>query len=270
MYGLTPYGISPYGAGYPLQSYVPPDHRIRLYYRNILESALSITVTSENASFPKYRLYDRQIGLLYKGSTAPSLFVVDVDQGLVGNQYPIDTVIVGPGHNLDGLLLRLLHRAVGGDWGQACAWTGIAGTMRQSFDLTLDRYWRLLIEAPSANPELTELWLTKKCELERGPSYGSDRGMEENINRLQSKAGQVQKIIWGLEKRARRFDFTKISESQRMELETLRVSGYAKNIWIEDLEGELFFAEILGGLGRFKYEPVGRWGLGMNVLEVLP
>jgi hypothetical protein len=266
-YGAFPLGSASLGGAASLLEAEVAGKKIKLFYRNILEHSV-VLVTSENSSFPAYRLYDRNIGLAFKGNSAPSTFAIAVNQGAI--VYPVDTVIIPSGHNLTGLTISLIYSFDVYTYFQACAWVGFEGQMKKTFDLTSAQCWQLLIYNPTAAPELNELFLTQKIELQRGFSYGSDRGMEENINRLRSKAGQVQKIIWGSEKRARRFDFTKISETQRMDLETLRASGYAKNIWIEDLEGELFFAEILGGLGRFKYEPVGRWGLGMNILEVLP
>jgi peptidoglycan/xylan/chitin deacetylase (PgdA/CDA1 family) len=54
--------------------------QIKIIYRNILENS-TVTVTTENTSFPKYRLYDRDIGKLFKGNSAPANFYITLDQG---------------------------------------------------------------------------------------------------------------------------------------------------------------------------------------------
>src|SRR4030042_6311262 len=96
---------------------------IKLLYRNILESG-TVTVTSEDTAYPKYRLYDRDIGKLSK-KTAQSLLlygsghlygtgkkygqgsshVISVDQGSVS--YEIDRLIIPAGHNLNTMIIRL-------------------------------------------------------------------------------------------------------------------------------------------------------------------
>jgi hypothetical protein len=50
-----------------------------LLYRNILENS-TITVSNENASFPKWRLHDRDVGKLFKG-TASTDHQIIADQG---------------------------------------------------------------------------------------------------------------------------------------------------------------------------------------------
>ena len=54
--------------------------QIKILYRNILENS-TVTVTSENSSFPKYRLYDRDIGRLFKGNSTPANFYVILNLG---------------------------------------------------------------------------------------------------------------------------------------------------------------------------------------------
>ncbi len=79
-------------------------------YRNILESG-TVTVTSENASFPKAALYDRDIGFLFKGNSTPANFYITLDQGAVIS-YEVDRLMIPAGHNLDGRSLKLQHSTV--------------------------------------------------------------------------------------------------------------------------------------------------------------
>lgn len=76
--------------------------QVKLYYRNILETS-TVAVTTENASFPKYRLYDRDIGKLFKGNSTPANFYIALDQGAT-IQYEVDRLIIPAGHNLTGLV----------------------------------------------------------------------------------------------------------------------------------------------------------------------
>ena len=80
---------------------------IKLCYRNILETG-TVTVTTENTLFPKYRLYNRDIGKLFKGTAFASPFAIKVDQGAVIS-YPVDRLIIPAGHNLNGLACSLRY-----------------------------------------------------------------------------------------------------------------------------------------------------------------
>ncbi len=80
---------------------------VKILYRNILENS-TVVVTSENASFPKYRLYDRDIGKLFKGASTPAEFYITLDQG-ASLSYPVDRLIIPAGHNFNGRGLRIQY-----------------------------------------------------------------------------------------------------------------------------------------------------------------
>jgi len=268
MYGSSPYGSLPLGGFFPFDAPTPSDKRIKIFYKNILENG-AVTVTTENTSYPKYRLYDRDIGLLFKGNSTPSQFQINIDQGVYAINPGVDKIIIPSGHNFSGKTVRLYHSLDGVTYEQILAWVMPSDRYEKDLPYTEKRYWRFGIDSPSSAPEFSELWLGKSYEFERGPSYGYDRGMKDNINRIESKSGQSQKTIWGLERKRRRYDLTKISNEQRIELEIFRTFIYGKNFYIEDVEGELFFVELPEGLGDFRSEQINRWGLTLNVLEIL-
>jgi hypothetical protein len=269
IYGAFPYGSAPIGGLAPLlTSETFLEKKLKLYYQNILESA-TVSVTSENSSYPKYRLYDRLQGLLFKGSSTPSYFDIIADLGSASSYQEIDTLIVPANHNFNGKTVRLYFSDDAYYWYQALAWVASASLTLKTFTPASHRYWLFRIESPSSPPELSELFLTKCLEFERGPSYGYGRGVIENINRLESKSGQAQKTIWGEERKRRNYDLIKLSDTQRNILEMFRTAAYGKNFYIEDLEGNLFFAELPEGLGDFKAEEMNRWGLNLRVQEVL-
>jgi len=77
-----------------------------IYYGNLLESS-TVSVSNENTSFPKYRLYDRDIGKLFKGGTNPTNFIILIDQ--VTNMYGVSGLIIPAGHNLNSRVMRLQY-----------------------------------------------------------------------------------------------------------------------------------------------------------------
>ena len=61
-----------------------------------------------------------------------------------------------------------------------------------------------------------------------------------------------------------------MSDAQKADLEVFD-SGTdgIKNFYIEDLQGNLFLAELPEGLPRFRAEEGGRWAIDLEILEVL-
>lgn len=244
-------------------------NQIKLYYQNYLESA-TVTVTSEDPSYPKYRLYDRAQGLLFKGTSYPNPFVIKADLGASGPYPGIDSIILGANHNLTGLGLTLKFSDGDVTYNLAKAWTAIAGINRQSFTEASHRYWKLEIASPAANPEIGELFLSKVLSFERNPNWDYGYGRRKNVNRLESEAGYAEKTKWGEMRRRRKYHLTRMESSQRIEIETYEdVTGSIKNFYIEDLQGNLFFADLPEPLPDFVAEPMGKWGLDFTVQEVL-
>jgi len=230
----------------------------------------TVTVTSENTSFPEYRLYDRAQGLLFKGTSHPNPFVIKADLGASGPYPGIDTIILGANHNLTGLGLTLAFSNDDVSYSTAKAWASIAGINRQSFTEASHRFWKLEIESPAANPEIGELFLSKALSFERNPNWDYGYGRLKKINRLESQAGYAQKTKWGEMRKRRRYRLTKMESSQRLDIETFEdVTESIKNFYIEDLQGNLFFAELPEPLPDFVAEQGGRWGLDFTVQEVL-
>lgn len=244
-------------------------YQLKLYYQNYLESG-TVTVTSENSSYPKYRLYDRAQGLLFKGTSCPDPFNVVINLGASGPYPAIDTLILGKNHNLSGLNLRVYHADYEWNWVLVDSWEATEGINRRSFPEKQHRYWWFYIGAPANNPEIGELFLTKLFSFERNPNLGYGYGKQKNINRLESSAGYTQKTKWGEMRKRRTYRLTKIESAQKTDIEIFENAiDSIKNFYIEDLEGNLFFAELPEPLPDFIAEPMGRWGLDFTVQEVL-
>jgi len=244
-------------------------YQLKLYYQNYLESG-TVTVTSENSSFPKYRLYDRAQGLLFKGASIPSIFDIDVDLGTSGPYPMIDNLILGKNHNLYGQTVVLYASEDGVDYAQIDTWVVLDGINRRSFTGLNRRYWRLRINDPIDAPEIGELFLTKVLAFERNPNWDYGYGRVKKVNRLESEAGYSQKTKSADMRKRRRYHLTKMDSGQRIEIETFEdVTESIKNFYIEDLQGNLFFAELPEPLPDFIAEKMGRWALDFVVQEVV-
>jgi hypothetical protein len=245
------------------------DYQLRLYYWNYLESGV-VTVTSENPSYPAYRLYDRAQGMLFKGNSNPNPFQIKIDLGASGPYGKVDTIILGKNHNLAGLSLTLAYSSNDVNYTTAKSWQATAGINRQTFPGVGRRYWRLSIAAPASPPEIGELFLTYAVAFERNPDWGYERGRFKNINRLEASSGYTQKTKLGDMRKRRSYRLTKMDPYQRNQIETFEtVTDSIRNFYVEDLEGDLFFAELPEPLPDFEAEPMDRWGLDFRVQEAL-
>lgn len=81
---------------------------IKCAYKNILETSLvSLTAGTEDSVYPLYRLYDRNIGRLFKPTLAETI-EIKADQGATGN-LAVDRLLIPAGHNLDGMTLDIFY-----------------------------------------------------------------------------------------------------------------------------------------------------------------
>ena len=243
---------------------------VKVCYRNILENS-TIAVTTENSSFPKYRLYDRDIGKLFKGTAFASPFSITLDQGALLS-YEVDRLLIPVGHNLNGLTCSLRystdnfvtddHEAVG--WSQ-----GDGLLIDKSFTPQTKQYWKLNITAPATIVELPEMFLTREYTFERNPSYGLEDRIKRNVERWETQSGRPRSVKNGDPRQARNYNLTKISLTQKTAFESWEsVCEGIKSFYIEDINGVVFFAELMEEI-FFKMEQEDRWGTTINVLEVL-
>lgn len=244
---------------------------IKLVYRNILENS-TVTVTSENTSFPKYRLYDRDIGKLFKGNSTPTNFYITLDQGAVVT-YEVDRLFIPAGHNLDTLVIKLQYSTdnFAGDVHDALSWTQSgAGLIDKEFTGQNKRYWRLNIASPASAPELPEMFLGKVYLFERTSSWGFEEEDQDNVEREESASGKSYRAKYGERRLHRRYSLEKITDSQKTNLQTWdRHTERIKAIYVEDATDSVFFAELMNGL-KFGAMSEGRWKCDIELLEVLP
>ena len=241
---------------------------IKILYRNILENS-TIAVTSENTAFPKYRLHDRDIGKLFKGTAFANPFQIHLDQG-ASPIYEIDRLLIPAGHNFNGLTMDLIYSENDIDWFYAVQWTqGDALLINKSFTAQTKRYWNLNIFAPATIAEMPEMFLSKAYTFQRNPGYGLGEGDRKNTLRDETKSGRVRLVKFGEPKRWRQYSLTRIGAAQKADFETWdRLAEGIKSVYIEDHNGVLCFAELIGDL-NFRLTSVDRYSTDIELLETL-
>ena len=244
---------------------------IKLCYRNILETG-NVSVTDQNNSFPSYRLYDRDIGKLFKGNSAGNnnTFTIQVDQS-ANNAYDVDRLIIPVGHSLNGLPLALSHSNDGNNWTPALnSWNATASKVDSSFNNTVKRYWKLEITTANNAPEMPEMFLTKEYQFERNPNYGLEDGKKKNILSDETQSGLVRLVKFGEPRRFRTYQLTKIGDNQKTNLESWdnHCEGI-KALYLIDHQNDAFFAWLTTKDLIFAMEHENRWSVRMEFLEVL-
>jgi hypothetical protein len=222
-------------------------NQVKIIYRNILENS-TVTVTTENASFPKYRLYDRDIGKLFKGTAFASPFAIVIDQGATIS-YEVDRLLIPVGHNFNGLACSLRYSTdnFSSDDHEAVGWTqGDALLIDKTFSAQTKRYWKLNVIAPATIAELPEMFLGKSYTFLTNPLLGARQGRRRNVQSDESRSGYDRDVKFGELRRFRNYEFKDTDSSQETELETMEtLCEGIKPVWLEDHLGNVFFAKIL-------------------------
>lgn len=244
--------------------------QVILCYRNILENSI-VTVTSENTSFPVYRLYDRDIGLYFKGNSTPANFYITLNQGAVIS-YPVNRLIIPSGHNLAGLTLKLQYSNdnFAADNHDADSWAGVVGLISRSFAEVTSQYWRLNIAAPASAPELNEMFLGLDITLTQNPGYDLAMGKQENVERWEVESGLSQRVKNGEMRRFYNYPFNVIATAQKTDFETWRdtCDGRLKPFYLYDHEGTWVFVERLEDISFIPLSTTD-WATGVKFLEVV-
>lgn len=238
---------------------------------NILEgSAVSLASGAEDPSYPLYRLYDRDVGRIFRAAAAGTI-EVRVDQG--ASPAAVDRLIIPAGHGLDGTTLDILHSdddvsydPAAPEWVQSGA-----GLINKSWTAVAKRYWKIRITAPSSAPELTELFLSSTYEWERNPARPAGP-LERvfNVEHSQTAAGQDRFLVHGGPKRRRPYHVPRCSEAQKDSMVAL-FSEWAgsKPFWLEDHEGDWIYGRLRGPL-NLRETANGVYGFDFDFAEVLP
>lgn len=238
-------------------------------YRNVLETG-TVTVTSENTSFPKERLFDRDIGLLFKGNSTPANFYITLNQDVT--VYEVNRLIIPANHNLDGLTIKLEYSTdnFSGDINDAVTpWVQSgSGQIDKSFTAQTKQYWRLNIASPASAPELHEMYLTKDVSFAHNPLYGSMIGTRRNILTDQTQSGITRKVKLGELRKIRTYSMN-VGNTQKSDFESWEAHCEGvKSFYIHDYDDACVFMEMLNDLEFIASSP-NRWTCTLELMEVL-
>ena len=230
--------------------------QIKILYRNILENS-TVTPSNENSTYPSYRLYDRDIGKLFKGNSSVGDFYITIDQGASASNpiYAIDHLVIPIGHNLNGSSM-MLEYSTGGAYVSATSWSqSSTGTINKTITTTGNhRYWRLDIVQATAVPELPELFLGQDYTFQRNPSFGSRTGIKANVMREETQSGKRRAIQLGELRETRTYDLSVIETTQKDDFETwIEHTEGLKPVYLTDEEGNVLYVELLNDLD-FSYK----------------
>jgi hypothetical protein len=232
----------------------------------------TVTVTNENTDYPKWRMHDRDIGKMFKG-TGTATHTIKADQGVV-TQYAVDTLIIPAGHNLyGGAQLDWEYSANDADWSDmVTAWAGAAGQIvKEASASQIKRYWRLVLTSLAAIPEIPELFMGLKVELADVISRGYEEGLRGNIDKMDSLSGRPHFLELGEDREYRKYSCQLRDSSKRDDLEGFFSHSRGKPFWLKDLDGLWYFMCLVDpNIGPFARPSLNRYDITLEMIEVLP
>jgi len=246
--------------------------QIKILYRNILENS-TVNPTNASTTYPAYRLYDRDIGKLFKGNSSAATWNITIDQQSSATHtiYPVDRLIIPSGHNLNGIDLAIQYSSdnFAGDVNTATSWTqSTTGIIDKAITSNTQRYWRISIFNHSV-PELPELFLGKDYSFQRNPAYGSRTGKRPNVMREETQSGKRRAIKLGELKNNRTYELSVIETTQKNDFEAwVTHTEGLKPIYLTDENGNVMFGEILNDFD-FSYKAADIYSCSIEFLEVL-
>ncbi|MDA8082272.1 MAG: hypothetical protein M0024_01275 [Nitrospiraceae bacterium] len=218
---------------------------LKCCYQNILEtSTVTLATGAEDAAYPLWRLSDRDIGLMFKAQAAVTL-TVKIVQG--ATLYPVDRLLIPGGHNLSGMVSDIKWSDDDITYTAAVAqWVSAAGDIDKSWAPLTKKYWKLILTSPGVIPSFAELFLTSTYTWEKNPPRPTGEfDPVFNVERLQSRGGQVRFITHGQAKRQRTYTMRSCGQAQRANLEALNNAwAGSKPFWLYDHEGTLIYGEL--------------------------
>ncbi len=238
-------------------------------YQNILEtSSVTLAQGAVNASYPLYRLWDRDIGRMFEAAAAATI-EVRIDQGAV--PAGVDRLFIPGGHNLSGVALDLQHSDDDVTYTSIGAWAQAdANLIVKSFTTAAHRYWKFIAANPAFAPQMAELFLTSTYTWEKLP--GRPGGPFEDVFNVKSDvtaSGLDRFLIFGNSKRQRIYKVVNAGAAQQANALALNaVWSGAMPFWLYDHEGNWIFGKLAKPL-NLKETGAGKFEFDFNFLEVL-
>lgn len=243
---------------------------LKTAYENVLETSnVTLSAGAEAPGYPLYRLYDRNIGRMFRPASAVTV-EVKVDQGASDN-LAVDRLLIPAGHNLAGMTLDIKYSDDDAAYIEAVPqWTGAEGLIERSWSPATHRYWKFIITDPPAVPEMAELFLTRAFSWKRDPARPSGPFDQLfNVENDQTAGGQDRFLVHGQPKRQRLYHVPRCGEAQKESVLAL-YDGYGgyKPFWLYDHEGNWIYGRLRGPLD-LREEAYQRYSFDFHFIEVL-
>jgi len=238
---------------------------IKIGYINILETS-TVTVTTEDADFPAYRLYDRDINKLYKGASTSDQ-IIKAQQA--GTAQAVNALYIPEGHNLNGVAISIQYSSDDSTYTTATSWTQ-SGTdqILKEFAERTETYWMVVFSGLSNYLNIPECFLTDLYTFTCSPSAGLNTTTKFNVDRVESKSGIAHYLQRGETRKSIIYTLNNISDAEKAEMETwLDEWGGYKPFLFVDMDGDTFFAELTREVS-FTYL-YNRYTANISVMEVL-
>jgi len=241
-------------------------------YINILETGtVSLTEGAENPSFPLYRTYDRDIGLLFKAAAAATLEIF-VDQG-AASILATTMMFVPAGHGLNGMTIDIQHSDDDIVYTNAAPQfvQGDAEQIIKEWAEVTKRYWKFIVTAPATIPSLSELYISDKYTFERAPTRPAGLLDEVfNVEDALTSGGQDRFLEFGDSKKRRGYLLPNISEAQKDNLLLLNAEWLGKKPFlIKDHTGVWIYGKLEAAMAITEIQ-FQRYSATFSFLEVLP
>jgi hypothetical protein len=225
---------------------------IKNAYINILEtSSVSLSTGSASTSYPLYRIYDRDIGRLFRAGSSATLEIL-VNQGTAGTV--VDRMLIPTGHNLVGMALSLQN------------------STNATFATDIKQYWKLKITSPATAPQIPELFLTRDYAWESDPHLYSVGSLDNifNVENDIAAGGQDRFLVFGNPKKQRGYKVVGADSTQETNIQTLNTAwAGCKPFWLFDHTSEWIYGKLASPL-NLKIDDMNIYSFDFNFLEVLP
>ncbi|MBI5634854.1 MAG: hypothetical protein HZA15_15410 [Nitrospirae bacterium] len=243
---------------------------LKCCFQNILEtSTVTIGAGSASASYPLYRLSDRNIGRLFKAGAAETL-KIKIDQW--ASPLPVDRLLIPSGHNLSGMTSDVEWSTDDISYTPAITqWAGAAGLINKEYAAALTkRYWQFTLTNPAAVPQFAELFLTSTYTWERNPSRPAGPFDDEhNTENIEYRSGGDGFAVYGPAKRVRNYLMPSCGAAQLANILALNAAwAGSKPFWLCDENGVWIYGKLTKKI-ETKEIAAGAYSFDFNFKEVL-
>lgn len=248
---------------------------IKCCSKNILEtSSVNLSTGTEDSDYPLYRLYDRDIGKIFK-ITAAVTMEVRVNQGASGN-IAIDRLLIPAGHNLTGMTLDWQYSDDDISYTPAVTqWTqGDNALIDKSLTSANHQYWKFIVTSPAAIPQIHEIFMSPTYTWEQEPGLPLQAFVPYfNVENHTTAGGYDRFLIHGDEKKLRLYNVIYCNETQKTNILSLNDDwAGAKPFYLCDHNGVWIYSKLTEPVTMSLEHPDGVGGFynfTLNIQEVI-